>query len=127
LDQTALSSAAQLLAKFHKAASPYTSQLSTRHKFLRSVSDIKDEAATIITSINEKLYLDETDAQLMKNIRLNLQVLETLPAVENFLLEASKDSLVHGDFHNENIVFKHNNAVSFCGKRSLPKLTIRII
>lgn len=110
-DTQTLSSAAHFLAKFHKNASSYTPQLPSSRKFIKSKTAIKKEAHTIIASINEKLSRDDTDVQLIKNIHLKFQILDKIPSSKIFLLKTPFNQLVHGDFHNENIVFNHKKAI----------------
>lgn len=110
-DPQTLSSAAHFLAQFHKAASSYTPHLPPSRKFIKSKTAIKKEAHTIIASINEKPSQDDTEVQLIKNIHLKLQVLEKTSSSKVFLLKTPFYQPVHGDFHNENIIFNHKKAI----------------
>lgn len=106
LDQRALTSVAENLAKLHKIKSKL--ELKTTTDILPLYHDVHDQALIVENLIAQNTKGREIDNIARKLISLKLDILSNFVRQAEFkeqLLSPHNLVLVHGDFHNENLLF----------------------
>ncbi|AIF80649.1 hypothetical protein I862_00420 [endosymbiont of Acanthamoeba sp. UWC8] len=110
LSQKALHSASNILAQLHRLIPIAELNLHDANTCLVNYDEVSDEANKVLNLIANNPISEETDNITRNLIYLKLSLLNDLSAF-NFNNVLQPKYLVHGDFHNENIIFSAGHQV----------------
>jgi len=110
LKDQALLSVAALLAKIHRL-NPTSLRLDTIVKRTLSIKKIEDHARKMIALIEKYPLGKNPDALAKELIHAKLEALQGFASLSRFYPFLTEREFVHGDFHNENILFDENQGI----------------
>lgn len=105
LSKESLKSAGTLLANFHFASEAFTDTPFKKHTPLKKVISNSDELKRIIDKNPISKDIDNLTNQLISK---KISLLKKIPKLQ----PPSPMQTIHGDFHNENIIFNKDNSIA---------------
>lgn len=112
LSPNALSSAATLLAQFHKAGQQCKLPLSNGAEKLVPKAQVRANAKELRQLVKAQSLGAEVDGLTTKLLTTKLTLLDKLMLPEELTKYFAGHDLVHGDFHNENLLFSSTGKVT---------------
>lgn len=98
----------QLLAELHRLEPPSSLQKENRFEKLQ-FEPIENQAQSLIEVINKHPLGPTVDPLVLRLIDVKLKLAMRLLKTADFKRHLNCQHFVHGDFHNENILFNHQN------------------
>jgi Ser/Thr protein kinase RdoA (MazF antagonist) len=107
-----LSSVAHALSQFHSVGRQNGLDLQTTADRIVPLDGIQDKARKLLDLVQSNSIDKETDELARQLAAIKLSIVSSLRITNEELDPLSQKDLVHGDFHNENLLFdKHQNVL----------------
>lgn len=113
LTQTALESAGEFLANFHQIQPTCLLANQTEGELEFDMEKIKKQAALLLEKIKKNTFGEQADQIAEALIKIKLDTVENILLDTKFRQSLNTKDLVHGDFHNENLIFDEKHHVKF--------------
>ncbi|MDF2578273.1 MAG: hypothetical protein K0S74_1757 [Chlamydiales bacterium] len=112
LNEKALNAAGQLLAKFHLLSLSDLTHVNLSHRVNLSLYDAQHDTQMLLATIKQHPTEDNAINQVIRHsVKTKLKLIEKLLSDNEFEYYLNYKHLVHGDFHNENLLFNDQNEV----------------